>query len=97
VSHSFKELKKNVAPLNTWRNLSDFLGKLATQKLVTSWKIWCNFAERVIVDGTISVHYTLWNPICLQNVCKNNYKSYLRLKYCRTGTVHPVLRYFNLK
>jgi hypothetical protein len=92
----FKELK-NVAPLNTWRNVSDSVGKPATQKLETSRKTWRNNAERVIVKGTISVNYTLWDLISLQNVRKNNYKSYLMLKYCRTGTAHPVLQYFNLK
>jgi hypothetical protein len=40
--------------------------------------------QHLIVKGTVIVHYTLWDPICLQNVRKNNYKTYLRLKYCRT-------------
>jgi len=72
------------------------VGNPATQKLEISRKTWRNYAERVIVKGNLSVHYSLWDPICLQNVGKNNYKRYLRLKYCRTGTVHPVLQYFNL-
>jgi hypothetical protein len=86
-----------VALQKAWQNVSDSVDKLATQKLETSRKTWRNYAESVIVKCTISVHYALLDPICVQNVRKNNYKSYLRLKYCRTGTLHPVLQYSNLK
>ena len=41
--------------------------------------------QHLIVKGTISAHYTLRDPTCLQDVRKNNYKYYFRLKYCRTG------------
>jgi len=34
-------------------------------------------------EGTIGIHY--WNPYCLQGVRKNNYKSFLSLKYFWTG------------
>jgi hypothetical protein len=68
------------------------VGRAATQKLETSRKTWRNYVERVVVKGTISVHYTLWNPICLQNVRRNNYKSYLRSNYCRTGRNVTVLQ-----
>jgi hypothetical protein len=34
------------------------------------------------VKGTIRAHNTLRNPIMLQGVRKNNYKTFLSLKYC---------------
>jgi len=33
--------------------------------------------QHLTVKGTISVHYTLWDPICLHNVRKYIYKNYL--------------------
>ena len=32
--------------------------------------------QHKMVKVSISLHYTLWYPICLQNVRKNNYKSF---------------------
>jgi hypothetical protein len=44
------------------------------------------------MKGTISVHYTLWDPIFLHNVRKNFYKSYLifsdSYKYFYANYVH---------
>jgi hypothetical protein len=40
--------------------------------------------DNIECKSTISVHYTLWDSTCLQNVSEH-YKGYLRFKYCRTG------------
>jgi hypothetical protein len=42
-------------------------------------------ANILILKVIICAHYTVWDPILYTECAKNNYKSYLRLKYCRTG------------
>jgi len=48
--------------------------------------------QHLILKSTISAHNTLWDPTCLQDVRKNNYKTYLRLKCTgwRTKNRHAV-------
>jgi hypothetical protein len=44
-----------------------------------------SLGQHLSVKGLISAHNILCDPISLQGNRKNNYKMYLRLKYCITG------------
>jgi hypothetical protein len=49
-----------------------------------------SLGQHLSVKDRISAHYTLCDPICLQSVRKNNYKSYLSSKYCKTEYTNPI-------
>jgi hypothetical protein len=46
--------------------------------------------QHLVVKGTVSAHCTVWDPVCLQNVRKNNYKSIIIIIFSLQLSFHSV-------